>query len=169
MILWIAFAIAAAAVIAALVRPMLAEPLEAGDPQDADLAIYRDQLAEIDADLDRGLIDSTEAENARVELARRLIDSSPPESKQVTEQQIASDPFQTAAVSSCRARLCLCDYNPAADRCNLLGCWFPGLPWHAPIRPDARRHQARQRSLNLSQKSKPSSEKPPKMVEAGRR
>ncbi|MCH9806779.1 MAG: c-type cytochrome biogenesis protein CcmI [Alphaproteobacteria bacterium] len=73
MILWVAFAIAAAAVIAAVARPMLATRVSSVDPQQADLAIYRDQLAEIDADLDRGLINPLEAESARVELARRLL------------------------------------------------------------------------------------------------
>lgn len=75
MILWAAFAITAAVVIAALARPMLLERTDAVDPREADLAIYRDQLAEIDADLDRGLINDLEAENARVELARRLLKS----------------------------------------------------------------------------------------------
>lgn len=74
MILWISFAVVAAAVIAVLVRPLLSEQF--GDPasaQEADLAVYRDQLAEIDADRERGLIDATEAESARTELARRLL------------------------------------------------------------------------------------------------
>jgi len=38
--------------------------------------VYRDQLAEIDADRDRGLIDAAEAESARTELARRLLQRS---------------------------------------------------------------------------------------------
>lgn len=73
MFLWIAFAIAAAVVIAALARPMLAERTEAATAREADLAVYRDQLGEIDADKDRGLIDEAEAQSARTELARRIL------------------------------------------------------------------------------------------------
>jgi cytochrome c-type biogenesis protein CcmH len=42
---------------------------------DADLAVYRDQLAEIDRDLARGAIAPAEAAAARVETSRRLIAS----------------------------------------------------------------------------------------------
>lgn len=77
MILWISFAVVSAAVIAALARPMLVEqPVDTSSAQDADLAVYRDQLAEIEADRQRGLIDSAEAESARAELGRRLIERS---------------------------------------------------------------------------------------------
>ena len=37
------------------------------------LSIYRDQLGEVDRDLDRGLIGPGEAEAARTEIARRLL------------------------------------------------------------------------------------------------
>ncbi len=73
MILWIAFAVLAAAVIALIARPLLAEPEAASHAREADLAVYRDQLAEIEADRERGLISDTEAENARAELARRIL------------------------------------------------------------------------------------------------
>ncbi|MBU1212947.1 MAG: c-type cytochrome biogenesis protein CcmI [Alphaproteobacteria bacterium] len=77
MILWIAFAVVAAAAVAVLARPLLAEQHGVtASAQEADLAVYRDQLAEIDADRDRGLIDSAEAESARTELARRLLQRS---------------------------------------------------------------------------------------------
>src|SRR5688572_7460549 len=36
-------------------------------------SIYRDQLGEVDRDLDRGLIGATEAEAARTEISRRLL------------------------------------------------------------------------------------------------
>ena len=43
---------------------------------DADVAVYRDQLAEIEADRARGLISEAEARGARIEIARRLLASS---------------------------------------------------------------------------------------------
>lgn len=106
MILWISFAVLAAAVIAVLARPMLADgPDEAvDDAQAADLAVYRDQLAEIEADRDRGLIDADEAESARAELARRLLqrsehaaDSSPKSSSPEAWLSPAKIAYATAA------------------------------------------------------------------------
>jgi cytochrome c-type biogenesis protein CcmH len=44
-----------------------------GDAERAAVGIYRDQLAELSRDLDRGLIQPDEAEAARTEIARRLL------------------------------------------------------------------------------------------------
>jgi cytochrome c-type biogenesis protein CcmH len=81
MLLWVGFAVLTAAVVAVLLRPLLAG--EAPDAASADVgegaaktaagAVYRDQLAEIDAEAQRGLIGVGEAEAARVEIARRLL------------------------------------------------------------------------------------------------
>lgn len=38
-----------------------------------DLEVYRDQLREVDADLARGMIDDASAEQARIEIARRIL------------------------------------------------------------------------------------------------
>jgi cytochrome c-type biogenesis protein CcmH len=40
---------------------------------DTDIDIYRDQLAEVDRDLARGVLDSIEADRTRVEISRRLL------------------------------------------------------------------------------------------------
>jgi len=73
MLLWIGFAVLAAAVTWAVTRPLLAHPNSAAPPTDSELAIYRDQLAEIESERSQGLIPGGEAEAARVEVARRLI------------------------------------------------------------------------------------------------
>ena len=73
MILWIAYAVVVAAVIGILVRPMLSDRDDTASTEEADLAVYRDQLAEVEAELDRGQLEEAEAESARRELARRLI------------------------------------------------------------------------------------------------
>src|SRR5689334_6379370 len=39
----------------------------------SDIAVYNDQLAEIDRDKNAGLIGSAEAEGARIEVSRRLL------------------------------------------------------------------------------------------------
>ena len=74
MLLWIGFAVLAAAVVWAVTRPLLAADDSGAAPaHDSELAVYRDQLAEIDAERAQGLLGGNEAEGARVELARRLI------------------------------------------------------------------------------------------------
>lgn len=85
MVLWIVFAILAAAVTGAVLRPLWSGGEASPVPDSADLAIYRDQLGEIEADRQRGLIDEAEAESARAEVARRILKRS------------AEDPGQAAA------------------------------------------------------------------------
>jgi cytochrome c-type biogenesis protein CcmH len=78
MLLWFGLAVLTAVVVAVLLRPLLADgaadssSAEARDPA-ASTAVYRDQLTEIGAERARGLIGATEAEAARVEIARRLL------------------------------------------------------------------------------------------------
>lgn len=73
MVFWLVLGLTTAAAIFAVVRPLLkrAPPPAAG--ADGDLAVYRDQLAEVDRDLARGAIAQPEAEAARIEISRRLI------------------------------------------------------------------------------------------------
>lgn len=81
MLLWVGFAVLTAVVVAVLLRPLLAvadaDAATAGPGEGATRAaasaVYRDQLAEIDAEHGRGLIGDAEAEAARVEIARRLL------------------------------------------------------------------------------------------------
>src|SRR5690606_38364732 len=74
MLLWVSFAILTAAVVAYLLRPLRqAEGTVAVAPDAADLAVYRDQLKELDAERERGLIADSELESARAEVARRLL------------------------------------------------------------------------------------------------
>jgi len=79
MLLWVVFAVMSAGVVVTLLQPLLARPDAAGMDGDAATAVYRDQLAEIDAEAKRGLIGSDEAEAARREIARRILaNASPP-------------------------------------------------------------------------------------------
>ena len=72
MLFWIVAGTLAALVAALIARPLLAPP--AGEAEASpDQAIYRDQLAEVDRDLRRGVLPPAEAERARVEIARRLL------------------------------------------------------------------------------------------------
>jgi cytochrome c-type biogenesis protein CcmH len=73
MLVWIGFAILAAAVTWAVTRPLLARANTKASAPDSELAVYRDQLAEIETERADGLIAGAEAEAARIEVARRLI------------------------------------------------------------------------------------------------
>lgn len=75
MLLWVGFAVLSAAVLAALLHPLLRAPsaVPADDGAAPDGAIYRDQLQEIAAERERGLIGAAEAEAAEAEIARRLL------------------------------------------------------------------------------------------------
>ncbi len=74
---WVFWAIAAAMTagsLLVLLRPLLAR--RAGEPAAAaehDLAVYRDQLAEVERDVARGLLDVAEAAAARLEIERRIL------------------------------------------------------------------------------------------------
>jgi cytochrome c-type biogenesis protein CcmH len=78
MLLWIAFALLTAAVLAWVLAP-LAGPAPAGDADESaeagTRAVYRDQLAEIEAERAQGLIGAAEAEAATIEVSRKLLAS----------------------------------------------------------------------------------------------
>jgi len=73
MILWLAMGGLTAAVMAALVWPMMRRAPEAGSRAQFDAAVYRDQLAELERDAARGIIGPAEAEAARNEVSRRIL------------------------------------------------------------------------------------------------
>jgi cytochrome c-type biogenesis protein CcmH len=73
MTLWSIFALMTAAAIFAVLWPLVRRPRLANSASGADLAIYRDQLDEIERDLAASLIGATEAVAARVEVSRRMI------------------------------------------------------------------------------------------------
>jgi len=77
MIFWIVAGALTALVVAGLLVPLLRRPHVGADRGAYDLAIYRDQLAEIDRDLARGEIGAEQAATARTEVERRLLAIAP--------------------------------------------------------------------------------------------
>ncbi|MBX9684586.1 MAG: c-type cytochrome biogenesis protein CcmI [Hyphomicrobium sp.] len=73
MLFWLAVAVLAAVVTFAVTRPLLQDGKLDGEPSSADVAVYKDQLLEIVADRDRGVMSDVEADAARTEIARRLL------------------------------------------------------------------------------------------------
>jgi cytochrome c-type biogenesis protein CcmH len=83
MLLWLTFAVMTAAALAALLWPIWRRGAAAVAPEaglrDAELAVYRDQLAEVDRDVARGLIDPAEAQATRNEVSRRMLAAAGPD------------------------------------------------------------------------------------------
>ena len=71
--LWLIFALILAAVLAILLWPLLTRDRPAPARVSYDLAVYRDQLAEIERDRGRGLLGETQLSAARLEIQRRML------------------------------------------------------------------------------------------------
>lgn len=73
-LLWIAALVLTAATLALLVVPLLRRDAASVPARsEFDMAVYRDQLAEVDRDLERGLLDPEQADAARLEVKRRML------------------------------------------------------------------------------------------------
>jgi cytochrome c-type biogenesis protein CcmH len=72
-LLWVILACLTAIALLVLLRPLAGAAAKDPAPDAFDAAVYRDQLGEIESDRARGLIGETEAEAARLEIARRLL------------------------------------------------------------------------------------------------
>ena len=73
MLFWMIIAAMTAAAVLAVLWPLSRQRKAASSPREAELAVYRDQLAEIERDRERGLLVETEAEAARIDVSRRLL------------------------------------------------------------------------------------------------
>lgn len=76
MLFWIIVALLMAIVLPVVLLPLLRSSNSDEADGAADVAVYKDQLSEIAADLERGLIGSEEAQAARTEISRRLLKQS---------------------------------------------------------------------------------------------
>jgi cytochrome c-type biogenesis protein CcmH len=73
MSLWIVLGLMTAAAVGAIAWPLARATKRSASADPNDVAVYRDQLAEIERDRASGLIGAAEAEAARIELSRRLL------------------------------------------------------------------------------------------------
>jgi len=118
MYLWIAMAVLAAA---ACLPPLMAlTGARRGGTSEpaAAMAIYRDQLGELDRDLARGLVGKDEAVAARAEIARRLIRAGEAESAALGHSSRRTVQVAAAAVVAA----------PLAALALYVAIGFPGLP-----------------------------------------
>lgn len=73
MLLWVVLSVLTAGVVALLLRGYRRSEIDVAAAAKADVAVYADQLQQIDLDLSRGLLSPAEAESARAEVGRRLL------------------------------------------------------------------------------------------------
>ncbi len=71
LLLWFLFAAMTAGVILGVLRPLRRKKAASG--AEREVALYRDQLAEVERDVERGVIEPAEGEAAKVEVSRRLL------------------------------------------------------------------------------------------------
>lgn len=123
--LWLALAVLTAAVLIAVLRPLL-RPAQPPPPAvSADLAVYRDQLAEIDAERARGLLADAEAAAARTEIARRLLATAPPTQRAT----VSSVPSRRGPQTHARgAAMVLALATPLAAAALYLALGAPHMP-----------------------------------------
>jgi cytochrome c-type biogenesis protein CcmH len=122
MALWMAFAVLTAAVLAALLHPLLRPSARPAAAADADLAVYRDQLSELEAERGRGLIPDAAADAARTEIARRVLASA---------DRATAEDVRTSAAQESRTRtigLGLAMTLPLAALALYLLVGSPGMP-----------------------------------------
>lgn len=73
MLFWVIAAVLTLGASLAVLLPLAARPKSENSDTAHDLEVYRDQLSELDRDLARGLIQPSEAEQARAEIGRRIL------------------------------------------------------------------------------------------------
>ena len=77
MLFWLICALLTVAVTVMALRPLLSGRRDASTrDSEHDLQVYKDQLDEVDRELDRGVIAQEEAEAARIEISRRILSAS---------------------------------------------------------------------------------------------
>lgn len=73
MLLWLIFAVMTAAVLVVVLRPAFASASGTASAEGASVAVYKDQLADLDKQLARGQVDASEYDSLRTEIARRIL------------------------------------------------------------------------------------------------
>jgi len=83
--LWLVFAVLALLVIGILGYPLMRKSSEAPAPRiDFDVVVYRDQLGELEQDVDGGVLTEDQAAGARIEIHRRILAAEDADLKETT-------------------------------------------------------------------------------------
>ena len=99
MTVWIALVAMTVLAVAFIAVPMFRRARTAESRESFDLEVYRDQLAEIERDVERGLLDADQAEAARAEIGRRALAAADDTGPRHTEKTGATSHRWTGAVA----------------------------------------------------------------------
>ncbi|POO56226.1 c-type cytochrome biogenesis protein CcmI [Agrobacterium rosae] len=116
---WILIALLTAAVAIVLTYPLMRSSGVADTAREGEVAVYRDQLAELQRERESGLIGETEAEYARAEIGRRLLAAASGKTGEVS----AISPRKHNALASIVTVLL-----PLTGLCLYLFMGSPGMP-----------------------------------------
>jgi cytochrome c-type biogenesis protein CcmH len=125
--LFVALAVLAGVVVTLLLRPLRATGART-DIGESEVALYRDQLAEIGRDVDRGVIGEAEAEAARIEVSRRLLAADDARQRAVRENSAANPRWRKGMAVAIALGV------PLAALAVYLQSGSPGLP-DRPLAP----------------------------------
>jgi cytochrome c-type biogenesis protein CcmH len=73
MMLWLVFLLLTALALWLMLRPLFGANTPLVEARRSELAVYRDQLGELEADLERGIISANEVDAARLEIKRKML------------------------------------------------------------------------------------------------
>ncbi|WP_374638235.1 c-type cytochrome biogenesis protein CcmI [Agrobacterium salinitolerans] len=107
---WIVVAILTAAVAIVLMYPLMRKTEAPQTRRDGEVAVYRDQLAELDRERAAGLIGDTEADYARAEIGRRLLAAAEAEETPAKESRSRRYHLATSFITLLLPALGLCLY-----------------------------------------------------------
>ncbi|MBT3306072.1 MAG: c-type cytochrome biogenesis protein CcmI, partial [Alphaproteobacteria bacterium] len=97
---WIATALMTAATVAVVVFPLLrASGQQKAKRAEYDITVYKDQLAEIDRDFERGLLAEAEADAARIEIQRRMLKAAAPSVEDTAAGKAKPAPTRSIALT----------------------------------------------------------------------
>ncbi|SCX33778.1 c-type cytochrome biogenesis protein CcmI [Agrobacterium rosae] len=116
---WIFIALLTAAVAIVLTYPLMRSSGVADTAREGEVAVYRDQLAELQRERESGLIGETEAEYARAEIGRRLLAAASGKTGEIS----AISPRKHNALASIVTVLL-----PLTGLCLYLFMGSPGMP-----------------------------------------
>ncbi|MFV0281024.1 MAG: c-type cytochrome biogenesis protein CcmI [Rhodoblastus sp.] len=141
MIFWLILAGLTLATLAFVTLPFLTRPQD--ERRDDDVAVYRDQLAEIDRDLQAGRIGQEESEAARIEVSRRLLKAA-----EAAAQTPASD---SGAARKGRRAGAIAFALIAIPAISVAFYYRLGAPWEAFPRPVAASDQKGPGGLSINE------------------
>lgn len=127
LLLWLAFALLTGVVMWLLLSPFKASRVKrsAGRNHAEEVALYRDQLAEVTRDVERGVMGEGEAEAARIEVSRRLLAAT-------DASRVASE--KPAPSGSRRAAFAMMLFVPVSSLALYITLGSPDVP-DAPFAP----------------------------------